>query len=306
MTMRKRIAMLGVSAVLSAAVAGCGGAGASSPAEIVTAAAKAAGSDRVQSALFLFKGDKPVFTSVNVVKDGQILSMVNDDGGVEHNDTLPVLPMGTVQASDFPVAEATEVIQGVTCPDGTVYARVSIMPSGKSWAQSMCETNGGAPAAQRLDGKPVEDLVAIDNPDALDTFLAEARTVFGDSAQVRQINLLTGVQLGVAPTMSVTADVEGCPVTVVRGLKVAQEAPLGLGGAVLNCEETTEGEPFSLNEITGEALAKAMSGGIRSIGGSLMGATLIAGSDGKPVLEIVSTQRGAMIRIDLDGNPVHL
>lgn len=306
--MRQPLVAICAALTLVVGLAGCQE-GSSTADGAVSAATKAAGSDQVQGGTFLVKDGKVTWASISVLKGDSTVRYDHTGEEIASPDNRRQA-YGAKPGSEFPVAEVTTVAEGVTCPAGSVYADVFFTPAGKVWSQASCESNG-EPSKQRLDGKPVADLPDVTSAEALTTVLAEAKAVFGDSPTARliQIEAGRGDAGDIPPSVTVVAEVAAlnCAVGMPRGAKVKAKTQPGVMLVGIGCDSSADsaGQPYPLDKVSGEALAKAIAAGLKAAGGGkVQTASVNTGSSGEVVVEVLSTERGKFAAVTLDGKVV--
>lgn len=221
------------------------------------------------------------------------------DPGASPNEAEP---MGSMAADAVPVDQVATAREGVTCEQQGVDLTVTfaVTPTGKAWLQSECSQET---QKQLLDGKAVPELSDPLSADALTTVLSEQKTSLGLTTFSQIVIFSDATEDGAMVTISgpgKTAAGE-CNLAMTRRFKVKGVTEGGVGRP--GCESAGKETPFSLDGVTGEQLSSALAKGVKAAGG-FKGATIHAGSNGIPVIDVLSDKQGGLARVDLKGNIV--
>ncbi|MGJ6981454.1 hypothetical protein ACSDQ9_13150 [Aestuariimicrobium soli] len=207
---------------------------------------------------------------------------------------------GSMAADAVPYDQVAKAREGVTCQtQGGVTVTFQVTPAGKPWFQSECDQET---QTQLLDGKAVPELSDPTSAATLTTLLEEQKATTGLTQFTEIVISVADTELGPTATFAGPGKHAGgeCNLSMTRRFTVKGVSEGGVGRP--GCE-TAKGTAYSLDGASGESLATAIAAGVKLAGG-FKAATIHAGSNGQPVIDVLSDKQGGLARVDLQGKPV--
>ena len=317
MTMRRRIAPLALMGAATLILTGCGalgggtGGGASgggadydakSLKQRVEELAKENGGDGIVALDLYLSGGSG---GVNFSTPEGIVGKTLDTGEDRYSEPIAPPPNGTIPVADYPYDELIERAgaEDLGCDDGAEprELRTSVMPAGGLFMSVRCDEGTGK---AWLDDEEMESFDDVFSEEAMSALLEEMQRVSGsDVIEVTAMGPDGPLGDDVAGIMVIGAEQEffGEPCEPMLNRPVNAEGEMF---NIINCNDTTEGTAFSLEDYTAADFSGALEFGMQHLGlestDEIASARMYVEENGMRFLQITGTELSVMTTVSLD------